>query len=158
MKILIRDGKIIGTATDVYEGPEEFIQTLLDIDLSKLEWCTIVDGQLVFDRKSQLAALRYEKETSGITLASGVEIATDRQTQSILSAAYNRAKVDPAFSVDWKGANGWITLTAEMIIYIGDKVFSYVQACFSHERELSELLDQDSSTDITVGWPVREGL
>lgn len=158
MKILIRDNKIIGTATDAYEGPEEFIQTLLDINLSKLEWCSVVNGQLVFDRKSQLAALRYEKEIAGITLASGVEIATDRQTQSILSAAYNRAKVDSAFFVDWKGANGWITLTAEMIIYIGDKVFSYVQACFSHERELSELIDQDSSTDITIGWPVKEGL
>ena len=44
MKILIRDGKIIGAATDEYEGPEEFISSEDEIDIDQYH---ITDGQLV---------------------------------------------------------------------------------------------------------------
>ena len=159
MEIIVQGDKIVGTAKDGYQGLDETIHVPdNDIRVAKYEWLKIVEGEVVYDALTELAQIRYEKETSGITLVDGVSIATDRQTQSILNAAYNRAKIDPTFCVDWKGENGWVTLTADMVINIGDKVFSYVQACFSHERELSELLDHDSSTDITVGWPTREGL
>lgn len=118
------------------------IYSIVDIDIE--------DRQNI--KREQLAALRYEKEIAGIEI-NGTVIRTDRETQSVLDSAHRRAKEDLDLLVDWKGANGWVKLTAAQIIAIGDAVFAYVQACFKHERELSDLIESDIDTDITIGWP-----
>lgn len=46
--ILIKDNKIIGTATDAYTGPEQFIPAPEDFDIAKLSEYVIVDGEVVY--------------------------------------------------------------------------------------------------------------
>lgn len=48
MKILINDGKIVGTATDEYEGPYEFIQVDDKEESRSLDNYRLVDGSVVY--------------------------------------------------------------------------------------------------------------
>lgn len=47
MKIIIRDGKIAGAATDDYAGPDEFLQ-MPEVENFNLDYCSLVGGELVY--------------------------------------------------------------------------------------------------------------
>lgn len=104
------------------------------------------------ERKAELATLRYEKETAGITVT-GTEVKTDRLSQAMLTSAMVAVQVDPTRVIDWKGKKQWQKLNAAAIQAIGTAVVEHVQACFTREKELSEALETDIQTDITAGWP-----
>lgn len=110
------------------------------------------------DRLSELAAYRYEKETSGITL-NGVAIETNRESQALINGAWSFSQLNPAVLIDWKGANGWIQIDAATIAAIAGAVATHVQACFSTERVHAEAIaaletsEAVQSYDITGGWP-----
>ena len=46
MKLLIRNSKVIGTATDDYTGPEQFITAPADFDLSRMSEYIVTGGAL----------------------------------------------------------------------------------------------------------------
>lgn len=111
------------------------------------------------DKLAQLAALRYEKETAGITIA-GATIKTDRESQATVASAYTSMKNGLLAQVDWKAANGWVTITLAQLEPIAQAVAAHVQACFSRERELTNTLQAIvdnpvvvANYDITTGWP-----
>ena len=106
-------------------------------------------------RKAELAAFRYEKEISGITI-NGTTILTDRESQATISCAYNSCQINPDMTINFKCSNGWITAESSEIEFIAYTVSNYVQKCFSREKELSDALEEDIDTDITTGWPNNE--
>jgi len=107
---------------------------------------------------AELAALRYQHETAGITL-SGMTIETDRQSQALITGAWSFAQLNPAVLIDWKGTNGWVQIDAATISAIANAVATYVQACFSNERVLSTAIaaattiEALNAIDLTAGWP-----
>ena len=104
------------------------------------------------EKLSELASLRYTKETSGIVV-DGVSISTDRESQAMISGAYCACLIDPTRIIDFKGTNGWVQLTSSEITNIASAVAIHVQSCFTHEKELTALLHADINTDLTTGWP-----
>jgi len=110
------------------------------------------------NRSNDLASLRYQHETAGITL-SGMTIETDRESQALITGAYCTSLLNPAVMIDWKGVNGWTQIDAATIAGIAASVSIHVQACFSKERVLSEALDAAETVegvqaiDLTTGWP-----
>lgn len=79
------------------------------------------------------AARRYIVETGGITVA-GVNVATDRESQSMLNAAYNIAQGNAQFSTMWKGADGNFTqIDAPTLIALAQAVGAFVASCFAAE-------------------------
>lgn len=100
---------------------------------------------------NELANLRYEKETSGIEVNS-MKIRTDRESQALINGAYISTLINPNFTIDWKCENGWITLTAEQIAGIATLVANHVQSCFTREKEITELIEQNPDIDIDVEW------
>ena len=46
MKLIIQNGRVIGTATDEYTGPEQFMTAPPDFDLSRINEYTVTDGVL----------------------------------------------------------------------------------------------------------------
>jgi len=83
------------------------------------------------------AARRYHVETSGVTI-SGIKIATDRESQSMLNAAYNIAQGNPQFSTMWKGADGSFTqVNAETMIALAQAVGAFVASCFAAEAAVA---------------------
>lgn len=110
-------------------------------------------------RLSELAALRYTKETGGIEV-SGQNIKTDRESQAMLNGALAFVTQSPAALIDWKVAPGeFVQLNAAQITAIATAVAQHVQACFSAEKDHAELIANCNTPqaaaqhDITVGWP-----
>ncbi len=88
----------------------------------------------------EIADKRWRTETGGITL-NGVEIATDRESQALLTAAVLKAQDDPNYMVNWKARNSWFQLDAATLIAIADAVRAHVQACFDKEEVLQNQVD-----------------
>lgn len=109
-------------------------------------------------RLNELAALRYQHETAGITL-NGTVIETDRESQALITGAYSYSLLNPSVLIDWKAESGWIQIDAATIAGIAGAVASHVQACFSNERTLSEAImsaetvEAVQAIDLTTGWP-----
>jgi hypothetical protein len=109
-------------------------------------------------KREELAALRYQHETAGITL-NGATIETNRESQALVNGAYSYSLLNPAVLIDWKAESGWIQIDATAIAGIAGAVAAHVQACFSNERTLSELIAAAETVaavqaiDLTIGWP-----
>ena len=109
-------------------------------------------------RLSELAALRYQRETAGITF-SNATIETNRESQALITGAWSFSQLNPAVLIDWKGTNGWVQIDAATISAIAGAVATHVQACFSNERVHAEAIAAletsaaVSEYDITAGWP-----
>jgi len=109
-------------------------------------------------RMAELAALRYQHETAGIIL-SGMTIATDRESQALITGAYCTSLLNPSVLIDWKAETGWIQIDAATITRIAGAVASHVQACFSAERVHAEAIaaleasEAVAAYDMTTGWP-----
>ena len=105
-------------------------------------------------RLAELAAVRFARETGGTGA-----LRTDRESQALITGAALAATLDPAYAVDWKGAEGWVTLNATQLIAAAQAVRAHVQACFSNERALGAAieaaadLDAVLTVDLGQGWP-----
>lgn len=111
------------------------------------------------ERLADLAAIRYRHETSGIVLA-GAAVRTDRQSQALVTGAYCTALLNPSALIDWKGADGnWAQLDAATMTEIAAAVSDHVQACFSRERALADLINaaqtfaEIAAVNLESGWP-----
>jgi hypothetical protein len=108
---------------------------------------------------AEIAAKRWEVETGGITV-SGVQIKTDRESQSQLTNVYAMLKGGLVSDTQWKTADGSFTLvTLVEIEPIAQAVAEHVRACFneeqSHNDAISMLQTQAEldAYDINTGWP-----
>jgi hypothetical protein len=109
-------------------------------------------------RRKAIADRRFKAEVAGIVVG-GISVYSDRTTQNKLTATAFRASRDPNYTVDWKTLDGsFVTLTADLILYIADAVGDYVQACYTREGILGYMLTNGTYTDsmLEEGWPARE--
>lgn len=108
----------------------------------------------------ELARIRFAHETKGISLPNGARIHTDRDSQALISGAYSTLQAGMLPSINWKAKDGvWVTLTIAEITPIATMVSMHVEACFSNEKRLSDLVaaaqsvEDVSSIDLQSGWP-----
>jgi hypothetical protein len=105
----------------------------------------------------ELATYRWNIEVAGIKV-NDVEVKTDRESQSQLASAIMMIANKFANNVNWKGANGWVTLSENQVLEIGKYVSQFVQGCFNIERVHSEKIqkletvEEVFSYDFTKGW------
>ena len=89
------------------------------------------------DRKyREIAQARYNAEIAGVN-----GIRTDRESQGLITGAALKAMQDNTYTCNWKGIDGFVTLTAPQIIAIADAVRQHVQGCFDREAELLPLIE-----------------
>lgn len=104
-----------------------------------------------------LAALRYEKETAGVTVG-GTMIMTDAVSQAKLTGAWVRGQRKPTTTIRWKGQNGWSTVNKAQIEAIVDAVSDHVQTCFDTEYAHAEAIaalptiEAVDNYNIEAGW------
>lgn len=108
---------------------------------------------------AELGAIRFAKEEGG-TVFNGAPLATDRVTQTKLTAAYVKATANPDYVIaDWKFAPGVFgTLNAATIIAAANAVEAHIQACFTRESELTAAIlaanpEQLDAINLNLGWP-----
>ena len=110
------------------------------------------------DLMNRSARTRYEHETGGTTV-DGMHVATDRQSQALITGAFSSAKdaqeSGEAWSIRWKSAGGWVELDADQMIGLGRAVRAHVQACFDREKELTEAVEDGTFEEsmLDEGWP-----
>lgn len=106
----------------------------------------------------ELAAYRYDRETSGIVI-NGMNVDTSRASQSLITGAKQLADVDQGTPVDFKGANGWVVLDSTTISAIAVSVGRYVRGCFSAEKTHYDNImgltspEEVMAYNIGTGWP-----
>lgn len=103
---------------------------------------------------TEIADRRFQAETGGM-IYQGMMLATDRESQSLITGAAVSAMLDEAYTVRWKTADGFVELTAEQIIGVATAVRAHVQACFDREAELLAEVEAGTLTPemLDEGWP-----
>ncbi len=109
------------------------------------KWIVDLD-KLKNDKRAEIANARWKAETGGITL-NGVEVATDRESQALLTGAVLAAQDNPEYVVNWKAKNDWFELDAATLIAIADAVKAHVQKCFDKEKQLQEQIDKATTVE-----------
>ena len=97
-------------------------------------------AELKSTKKAEIAAARYAYEMAGVII-NGVHVTTDREDQAMITAVALSAVVDPTYTTVWKGADGYLTLTASEILAMARIVGAHVEAAFAEEKRLVELID-----------------
>lgn len=125
-----------------------------NIDLSQLvtaeQKAQAAREQLV----ARIAARRWQAETGG-TVIEGLPLPTDRESQALITGATVQAMIDPSYTLNFKTAAGFVTLTAQQVIGIASAVRRHVQASFDRESALLEALDAGTFDEAMLeeGWP-----
>jgi hypothetical protein len=97
---------------------------------------------LCVDMLTELAGIRYQVETGGITLPDGTRIKTEREDQAMTNAAYSSLKNGLVPSTEWKSANGWLTVTLTDLEPVATVLARHVAASFGAERDVAEQIKQ----------------
>lgn len=113
------------------------------------------DWQLNTEAKKQsllneLPIIRYQAESTGITLGNGVNVQTDRDSQAMLMAAYALLKDGFQQTIDYKTASGFVQLDLQAITAIAQSVSQHVQECFSKEKFLIEKINAMTEAQLAV--------
>ncbi|AHD02956.1 DUF4376 domain-containing protein [Leisingera methylohalidivorans] len=91
---------------------------------------------------ADLARIRWEAETGGVTLQDGTALPSDevsaRKLTSAVTSLQNSMVSEP---VAWKFPGGWQDLTQAQIEAAAAAVAQHVQACFSAERTVHQQID-----------------
>lgn len=98
------------------------------------------------DLKNQVAAIRWSKESAGITLSiQDVELwcDTSRGNRDIFIQKYSL--MNDSDTINWKFTNAWITLTKEQLGLIVLKGSEHVQSCFDWEAACAARIDACST-------------
>lgn len=101
--------------------------------------------------KDALAAHRFEIETGGVALPDGSRILTDRESQAQLTSAFQTLTQPFVEEIDWKGPDGWVTVTETELRPIAQAVARHVQGCFKAERQVSEQIDAAEDAEALYG-------
>lgn len=106
------------------------------------------------------AAKRYIVETGGIVV-SGVAVATDDRSKTMLLGARVKADADVDFTTEWKTPDGFLSIDAITIVAISDAVLAHVDACFATEASVLSAIEAGTISSIAeidaAGWPATIG-
>ena len=97
-------------------------------------------NDLKAQKKSKIAAARYNAETAGVVF-NDVLIDTGRDSQALITGAALAAVIDGEYSLNWETVDGFIHLSAPEIIAVAQAVRAHVQSCFDREGELVAQVD-----------------
>lgn len=121
--------------------------------------------------KDAITAKRWQIETGGLTLPSGVRVATGIDDQNRITSVIANAELAGVESVDFKAASGWVSISVADLKAVAAAIALHVQRCFTAERVHHEAIDaleqlhaDDAQAlqqaleayDTTQGWPATD--
>lgn len=121
--------------------------------------------------KEAITAKRWQIETGGLTLHTGVHVATGIDDQNRITSVITNAELAGVEVVDFKAASGWVSVTVAELKAVAAAIALHVQQCFTAERMHHEAIDAiaaqyeaDSAGlqaalqayDTTQGWPTTD--
>lgn len=110
--------------------------------------------ELEFAKRALLAklpAIRYARETGGVTLDDGTFAFTTREAQAQISSALITLQQSGRPSVVWKATTGWTEVTEAEFLPFASAVSNFVQNCFLTEKQVEdEILQATQIADWNV--------
>ena len=109
--------------------------------------------------KRRATAHRWAVETGGISVANYGRVLTSIEDQNRIATAIQGCTSANIQEVDFKGADGWVSITREMLTQISVLIAEHVQLCFTRERELHEAAEACTDVpalaaiNIEADWP-----
>lgn len=118
--------------------------------------------------KAIVTAFRWEVETGGITLPTGMRVSTEKDDRPRTKALAADTESAGLAGADFKALSGWAWLTVAELQDVAKALIRHEQACFSAERAHHEAIDalvaqlQDAPQalqaaldgyDESQGWP-----
>jgi hypothetical protein len=106
MQLLIRNDRVIATATDDYAGPEDHMQAPADFDISLLAEYRVVDGMAVRVPSTRITKLAFDNRFTDAELVTiemyGLDnpAASMAQRQMAATMRVNQRKIDRAAFID----------------------------------------------------------
>lgn len=105
-----------------------------------------------FDVKQRLKEFvsnkRWQIETGGIVL-NGSLVLTGTADQNRISSVLALCSVDSTLTtLDFKGADGWMKITTDMLKGIASAIGKHVQWCFTKEMEYHTLIDTSTIEEL----------
>lgn len=166
-RFFFKDGQAIAfSPLQVSEGMAEGLQELTEQD--REAHLNPKQLQTAQSLKTAITQKRWEVETGGITLPTGVSIATGIDDQNRITSVIANARLAALETVSFKAASGWVTLTLAELESVAAAIAMHVQQCFSAERAHHEAVDalqqlhvdDDGALqqaleayDVEQGWP-----
>lgn len=147
-----------GTQTDLPEIPEDKFAFWNGAEWQLHDEKPAEPLQPHKDAKIKLVTdLRRRKETGGI-LVNGALIATGIDDQNRITSVIANAELAGVAEVDFKTANGWVTLSITQVKEMAAAIALHVQLCFTKERAVSdainslETVEEVEQFDIIAMW------
>jgi hypothetical protein len=98
-------------------------------------------------------------ENKGIVV-NNMNIATDRDSQSMITSAFTYLTNNPTLTINWKGPNGFVPLGLEEITIVANAIGVYIQGLFTKEQETDQLIDaattEEELNNIKIGNDIIE--
>jgi hypothetical protein len=90
--------------------------------------------------------VRRQYEEGGLTV-NGMGIATDRDSQAMITQAVVSYSLNPGLKINWKLPNGtFMSLTLEIVTQMAMITMSHVQRCFDTESQVLDLINNKTIT------------
>lgn len=160
MKLLIINGKIIGTADDSYTGPSAVVTAPEGFDIARVSQYEVIDDSVSLSKPliwEEIKKLRdYKTQNNGYqTNSKWFHSDTFSRTQQ-MGLVMMGASIPSG--LQWKTMDGSFI---EMTLSLAGQVFAAAatsdQALFAYAEVLKAQVEIDTSTDITAGWPAGFG-
>ncbi|MDE4302843.1 DUF4376 domain-containing protein [Phaeobacter gallaeciensis] len=98
---------------------------------------------------TQLAGYRWGVETGGITLPTGIEVATDDRSKALINGALESLERGYYTSTKFKAVNGTFTLTLAEMAPLAEAVSLHVRDCFSAESTVAAQIDTLTDAELS---------
>jgi hypothetical protein len=112
-------------------------------------------GELKVRKKTDAKLYRQMMENKGIVV-NNMSIATDRDSQSMITAAFTYLSNNPTLTISWKGPNGFIPLGLAEITAVANAVGEYIQGLFLKEQTTDQLIDAATTEDELNAIKIRD--
>lgn len=110
-----------------------------NVDLTQLITADDKSAEARAKAYADLADLRWQRETGGVTLPVGLHIITTRESQAQIAGVMQSIAAGLiAEPIDWKLASGWVEISAAQMTEIAQAVADHVKRCFAAERSVYE--------------------
>lgn len=114
------------------------------------------EAAFALDPARYVADKRWRIETGGV-MVGGAQIATDRQSQAMITGAHAFALSNPGTPIKFKSGGAFVTLDAPTMIAIAQAVAAHVQEAFATEADvLAGIASGEITTAAAVDavvWP-----
>lgn len=105
------------------------------------------------DPLAHLAEYRWQKETGGLDLATGIRVRTDRVSQSQMTSTLTAlAEGMVSEPVQWKAVTGWVAWTRADLKQAATEVAEHVRKCFAAEEVVALQVTDDPTIDVGAAF------